>query len=80
VCALAHVTPEGDERVFLGECRGTLAAQPSGTGGFGYDPVFLPAGIAGGRTMAELAAAEKDAISHRGRAARALLAWLEAAA
>ena len=46
------------------------------SGGFGYDPAFLPADVADGRTMAELSAAEKDAISHRGRAARALLAWL----
>ena len=47
-------------------------------GGFGYDPAFLPADVADGRTMAELTDAEKDAISHRGRAARALLAWLRA--
>ena len=73
VCALAHVSPAGEERVFVAECRGTLAAQPRGSRGFGYDPVFLPvAPLAAGRTMAELDDAEKDAISHRGIAARDL--------
>ncbi len=78
VCALAHVSPDGSEQVFVGECRGTLAAEPSGTGGFGYDPVFLPDEEARGtrRTMAELSDEEKDAISHRGSAARALRRWL----
>jgi XTP/dITP diphosphohydrolase len=75
VCALAYV--EGDtEHVVEGDCTGTMAARPAGTGGFGYDPVFLPDDAPGGRTMAELTDDEKDAISHRGRAARALLAWL----
>jgi XTP/dITP diphosphohydrolase len=68
------------ETCFTGVCEGTLAPAPRGTGGFGYDPVFLPADVGNGRTMAELGAAEKDAISHRGRAARALQAWLEARA
>ena len=49
------------------------AARPRGSGGFGYDPAFVPDDLADGRTMAELTPAEKDAISHRGRAARALL-------
>ena len=53
-----------------------MAAAPRGRGGFGYDPVFLPADGPAGLTMAELSDAQKDAISHRGRAARALLAWL----
>jgi XTP/dITP diphosphohydrolase len=53
-----------------------MSAEGAGTGGFGYDPVFVPEGER--RTMAELTDAEKDAISHRGRAARALRAWLEA--
>ena len=51
-----------------------MAAEGAGTRGFGYDPVFVPDGER--RTMAELADDEKDAISHRGRAARALLEWL----
>ncbi|MGA9859768.1 MAG: non-canonical purine NTP pyrophosphatase [Solirubrobacteraceae bacterium] len=77
VCALAYVDPASQtERIFFGECRGTLSAQARGERGFGYDPAFLPEGDFGGRTMAELADAEKDLISHRGRAARELLAWL----
>ena len=75
VCAIAYV--DGDEeRLFEGRCTGTLAAEPRGDGGFGYDPAFLPDDLADGRTMAELAPEEKDAISHRGRAAHALLRWL----
>jgi len=77
VCALAYVDPHAKvERVFFGECRGTLAAAPRGGRGFGYDPVFLPVGEPRGRTMAELEDEEKDAISHRGQAARALLTFL----
>jgi XTP/dITP diphosphohydrolase len=79
VCALAWVDPVAPaEHVVLGECRGTLAATPTGGGGFGYDPAFLPDAETSGRTMAELTDAEKDAISHRGAAVRALLAWLAA--
>ncbi len=78
VCALAYVDPAGDEQVFEGRCTGRLAEAPRGEGGFGYDPAFLPDDVPDGRTMAELAPAEKDAISHRGRAARALLSWLPA--
>ena len=76
VCALAHVDERGGEQVVEGRCTGTLAQQPRGDGGFGYDPAFLPDDIPDGRTMAELDPAEKDTISHRGRAARALLARL----
>jgi XTP/dITP diphosphohydrolase len=77
VCALAWVDPvSGEEHVFFGECRGRLADAPRGSGGFGYDPAFLPDEEPDGRTMAELSDAEKDTISHRGRAARALAAWL----
>ncbi len=76
VCVMAYAAPGGEERTFTGVCDGTLAADARGSGGFGYDPAFLPAEVAGARTMAELSDAEKDAISHRGRAARALLAWL----
>lgn len=75
VCALAHVTAAGAEHVVEGRCEGALAADPRGTGGFGYDPAFVPDEHPG-RTMAELAREEKDAISHRGRAARELVAWL----
>ena len=76
VCALAYVDPAGEERMFVGRCEGTLARDPRGTGGFGYDPAFLPADRDDGLTMAELLPDEKDAISHRGRAARALLDWM----
>jgi XTP/dITP diphosphohydrolase len=77
VCALAYVDPRGgEERVFFGECRGRLADAPRGTGGFGYDPAFLADEDDRGRTMAEMSDEEKDAISHRGRAVRALADWL----
>ncbi len=73
VCALAFVDPvTGAEHLAEGRCTGTLAAQPRGDGGFGYDPAFVPDDDATGRTMAQLDPAEKEAISHRGRAARAL--------
>jgi XTP/dITP diphosphohydrolase len=77
VCALAYIDDGGTERVLEARCTGRLAAQPRGDGGFGYDPAFLPDDISDGRTMAELDPAEKDAISHRGRAAHALLALIE---
>jgi XTP/dITP diphosphohydrolase len=95
VCALVYVDPRGsgEERVFEARCTGRLAAEPKGAGGFGYDPAFLPDdgdggplqgdlsdGSPTGPTMAELSDEEKDAISHRGRAARALLEWLEESA
>jgi XTP/dITP diphosphohydrolase len=78
VCALVYVNPEtGEEQLFEGRCAGTLAAEPGGEGGFGYDPAFLPEDWQGDETMAQLTGTQKDEISHRGRAARALLAWLE---
>jgi XTP/dITP diphosphohydrolase len=74
VCALAYVEPGGREEVVHGRCEGTLAGEPRGDGGFGYDPAFIPDDFPGDeRTMAELTPVEKDAISHRGRAARALV-------
>lgn len=77
VCALAYINPEtGEERVFFGDCRGRLAPERRGSAGFGYDPVFVPDENEQNRTMAELTDTEKDAISHRGHAVRALLRWL----
>jgi XTP/dITP diphosphohydrolase len=78
VCVIAHVDESGAERTFEGRCEGTLISEPRGSGGFGYDPGFVPddTGPDDERTMAELSAAEKHAISHRGRAARALAAAL----
>jgi XTP/dITP diphosphohydrolase len=68
VAAVAE--PSGDAVWAEGVCEGSLGTEPRGTGGFGYDPIFLPLGDA--RTMAELSDQEKDRISHRGRALRAL--------
>jgi XTP/dITP diphosphohydrolase len=76
-CVIALVGDDG-EQLFEGICEGTMAAERRGERGFGYDPVFLPDHDARGRTMAELTDAEKDAVSHRGAAARALLDWLRA--
>ena len=76
VCALVAVWPDGRELVVEARCEGHLDHQPRGDGGFGYDPAFVPVDYDDGRTMAELSPAEKDAISHRGRAARALHARL----
>lgn len=87
VCAAALVTPDGREEVRLGEMRGVLATAPRGTNGFGYDPILVPDETAPGavadgggadadggrrRTAAELDPEEKNAISHRGKAFRAL--------
>jgi XTP/dITP diphosphohydrolase len=78
VCAIAYVDPAaGEELLFEGRCCGRLAAAPRGARGFGYDPAFLPDQGPAGLTMAELSDFEKDAISHRGGAVRALLRFLE---
>ncbi|MFZ0118925.1 MAG: RdgB/HAM1 family non-canonical purine NTP pyrophosphatase [Pseudonocardiaceae bacterium] len=76
VCAAALVVPPGvdipeTQTVVRGDWRGTLTRAPRGSNGFGYDPIFVPDGDR--RTSAELEPAEKDAVSHRGRALRALL-------
>lgn len=81
VCALAYVDPQtGAERLFYGDCRGAMAPAGRGSGGFGYDPAFVPDEDSQQRTMAELPDVEKDAISHRGRAVRAFVAWLDGSA
>ena len=74
-CAAALALPHGAEQVVEGRLTGTLIRTPRGTKGFGYDPIFLPEGD--GRTTAEMSPDEKDAISHRGRAFRALAQQLE---
>lgn len=71
VCAAAAAVPGGEEVVHFGELRGTLLTAPRGEGGFGYDPILLPAGET--RSCAELSSEEKNAISHRGQAFRSLL-------
>ena len=80
VCVLAYIDANGDEKLFEGRCDGMLITEPRGTGGFGYDPAFVPTDTGPGdeRTMAELDPAEKNAISHRGRAARAFAEALRA--
>ena len=77
LCAAAYALPDGRTGVVEGVLRGRLVREPRGTGGFGYDPVFVPDGH--DRTTAEMAPAEKDAISHRGQAFRALAPLLAAA-
>jgi XTP/dITP diphosphohydrolase len=74
VCAAALVVPGGLETVVHGEWTGRIVREPRGSGGFGYDPIFVPDGEQ--RTSAELSPEEKDAASHRGRAMRALLPHL----
>jgi XTP/dITP diphosphohydrolase len=76
VCVVAYVAPGEEPRLAEGFCEGRMAEAPRGQGGFGYDPLFVPADGDGSRTMAELSDAEKDRISHRGRAAREAAAWL----
>jgi XTP/dITP diphosphohydrolase len=77
-CALALVEADGSERVFEARCEGRLIEEARGEGGFGYDPAFVPddTGADDPRTMSELSQAEKNEISHRGRAARALAEFL----
>jgi XTP/dITP diphosphohydrolase len=70
-CAAAVATPDGEERVVEGVLDGSLITEPRGSNGFGYDPIFTPRGYV--LTTAELTPAEKDAISHRGQAFRALV-------
>lgn len=76
VCAMALVLPDGTEHVRLGEMRGRLSVRPAGHNGFGYDPLFVAEGNT--VTNGELEPAAKDAISHRGRAVRAILPVLVA--
>ncbi len=75
VCAAALALPDGTREVELGRLTGTVVREPRGSGGFGYDPVFAPDGSQ--RTVAEYAAEEKNEISHRALAFRALAAHLQ---
>ena len=77
VCAAALVVPSAGEWVVTGRVEGRLIRAPRGSGGFGYDPIFLPGGF--DQTTAEMTAEAKDAISHRGRAFRALAPFITAA-
>ena len=71
VCAMALALPDGSEHVVVREWPGHVALERRGSNGFGYDPIFVPAGHH--RTSAELSPAEKNAISHRGQAVRAMV-------
>jgi XTP/dITP diphosphohydrolase len=70
-CVAALAGPDGSESLAEGSVEGALILEPRGTGGFGYDPIFVPSGET--RTMAELSPEEKDRISHRGKAFRAII-------
>lgn len=74
-CVIAFCTPEGLEATFTGELRGIILEHPSGSGGFGYDPLFMVPEY--GKTLAELPLEIKNRISHRGRATEALREYLE---
>ncbi|MGC9189894.1 MAG: RdgB/HAM1 family non-canonical purine NTP pyrophosphatase [Conexivisphaera sp.] len=74
--AIAYTDARGNIRVFTGRVYGVIAEEPAGSGGFGFDPVFIPAGYS--RTFAEMELEEKSWISHRGTAISRLLRWLEA--
>ena len=78
VCWAALAHPDGRTTTRKGVCRGSLLRAPSGSGGFGYDPVFQPEGHS--VSMAELPAGQKNRISHRGRALAALAPEIEALA
>lgn len=69
-CAIALVAPDGTEKTVEGHCPGRIAETPSGTAGFGYDPLFIPEGYS--VSFADLSSAAKNAISHRGRALAAV--------
>lgn len=73
-CALALVSPNGEQRVWHGTMEGRIGEAPVGDNGFGYDPLFIPQG--GERSSGEMSPEEKDAMSHRGEAVRAFVAWL----
>jgi XTP/dITP diphosphohydrolase len=75
-CAAAYAEPGGFTLLAEGACEGRIALAPRGSGGFGYDPIFIPEGEE--RTMAQLSPTEKHAISHRGRAFRKLAELLRA--
>lgn len=73
-CVIAIASPDGEVTLCQGECRGIIALEPSGTGGFGYDPVFYLPQL--NRTMAELSMQQKNDVSHRGKAAMAARSML----
>jgi XTP/dITP diphosphohydrolase len=79
ICAMALVSPTGQEQVVQGVMSGKLVLTPVGRNGFGYDPIFIAdeQPSPGGRTNGELSPSEKDSISHRAKAAKAMVTYLE---
>ncbi len=75
VCCIAFALPDGNFKTFTGYAQGKIAKKPKGYNGFGYDPIFYPAGHE--RTFAEMSDAEKDALSHRGKALKRLYIYLK---
>jgi XTP/dITP diphosphohydrolase len=75
VCVLALAFPDGRVETFKGTVEGHVIEEPSGTGGFGYDPIFLPLGF--DRTFGEMSSSEKDSLSHRGKALDKLEIYLK---
>ena len=75
VCVAACALPDGRRKTVRGECEGTIERSARGEGGFGYDPIFVPNGERA--TWAELPEADKDRLSHRGQAFRALMRWID---
>ena len=75
VCALCWLEPNMSAQFFESECRGRVTSEPKGTLGFGYDPILIPEGHT--RTFAEMPEDEKNPMSHRGKAVKALLEWLK---
>ncbi len=74
--AVSYIDNEGNQHLFEGILNGTISLEKSGTEGFGYDPIFIPDGYSG-KTLAEITLEEKNAISHRGKAMRALMNHLQ---
>lgn len=77
-CVLVLLGPGGTEAVFEGACEGRLISEPKGGAGFGYDPLFVPEGFS--QTFSELGEADKNALSHRGKAWSRLVAWIQGGA
>ena len=75
VCVIALINSDRTEVVFEGQCRGRILTEPKGSGGFGYDPVFLPDGY--DKTFAEMDDEQKNGISHRANALRKLKEYLD---
>ncbi len=73
LCVICYITPDGAQHCFQGTCEGMIGTVPKGENGFGYDPIF----VVGSQTMAEMTEAEKNVVSHRGKALAALEAYLK---